>query len=104
MGNIIKINCRELYKDGMYIASQVDKLKEVVEEMRSINEDIKDSWDGSDYHAFYNKFNEYLDSFSSIEAVLTEQSDNMKKVAKRHGNVDNSLLDTSKRWGSNHVD
>ena len=103
MGNVIRVDCRELYIDGMYILQQVDKLKEVVEEMRSINEDIKDSWDGTDYDAFYSKFDYYLRSIEDIRTVLSDNAEMMKKIAKRHGNVDNSLLDTTKNWGASHV-
>ena len=103
MGNVIRVNCRELYIDGMYLLQQVDKLKEIVEEMKSINENIKESWDGTDYDAFYSKFNSYLDSITEIEKILTENANSMKTVAKKHGNIDNSLLETSKNWGATHV-
>ena len=104
MGNVIRVNCRELYIDGMYLLEQVEKLKEIVEEMKSINEDIKDSWDGTDYDAFYSKFDYYLESFKGIENVITENAINMKNIAKKHGNIDNSLLETSKNWGASHGD
>ena len=103
MGNVIRVNCRELYINGMYLLQQVDKLKEIVEEMKTINEDIKDSWDGTDYDAFYSKFNYYLESLSSLEEVISDNANNMKKVAKRHGNIDNSLVETTKNWGATHV-
>ena len=102
MSDSIRINCRDLYIDGMYILQQVEKLKEVVEEMKSINEDIKDSWDGTDYDAFYSKFDYYLSSLDDIETVLTDNAEMMKKVAKRHGNVDNDLIDTTRNWGASH--
>ena len=102
MGNVIRINCRELYKNSIYINTQISKLKEIIVEMKSINDDIKDSWDGIDYDAFYQKFDKYLDSFDAIEEVILENAEKMKIVAKRHGNIDTSLIETSNKWGNSH--
>ena len=100
MGNIIKINCKELYKNSLYINYQISRLKEVIEEMKTVNDDIKNSWDGIDYDAFYQKFSNYLDSFAEIEKTILDNSEKMKTVATRHGLIDTSLQDTSRNWGS----
>ncbi len=102
MGNVIRINCRELCKNSIYIKTQIARLKEIIVEMKTINDDIKDSWDGIDYDAFYQKFDKYLDSFDAIEEAILENSEKMIIIAKRHGNIDSSLIDTSNKWGTSH--
>jgi len=93
MGNILKISCKELYKTGMYINSQVLELNQVLEHMKKINSDIKAAWDGTDYDEFYNNFNDYLTSIKALEYSLINQTSVIKSVSSKHGRIDKALYD-----------
>ncbi len=103
MGNIIKVNCRELYSNCIYINAQLERLKEVVTEMKEINEEIMNAWDGEDYDVFYKTFDAYLTSFDDIETAISNNNAKMKLIARRHGNIDTILEETSKNWGDTNV-
>lgn len=97
MGNTLKVNCKELYKTGAYITLQVKELDEIVTHMKNINEEIKNAWDGNDYDAFYQNFNEYLSDIKNLECSLIDQSAIIKSVAVKHGRIDKNLYDDLKR-------
>ena len=98
MSDTIKINCYDLFKNGIYLSTQISKLKEIVDEMRIVNNDIKDSWDGIDYDKFYQSFDEFLNKYEPIEANLLDNVAIMKNIAKKHGSIDTDLKDTARRW------
>lgn len=99
MAKILKINCRELYKIGMYFGAQSKKLENIVNSMKNINSDIKSAWDGIDYNTFYENYNNFLSSIKTIENSLLEKSDLLKNVALKHNIVDNDLIDNLK-WST----
>jgi uncharacterized protein YukE len=104
MAKTIKINCYELYKNSIYLEKELNKVKEIVEDMKAINEDIKDSWDGIDYDKFYSRFDFYLNSYQDFEDHLDSDINVMKTVAKKHGNIDTDLKDTAKRWENDNYE
>ena len=91
MGDSIKINCYELYKNGIYLNTQISKLREIVEEMKIINNDMKDAWNGIEYDKFYQSFDEHLYLFDKIDDNIINNANIIKEVAKKHGNIDNNL-------------
>ena len=102
MGNSININCYELYKNGIYLNTQVSRLKEIVEEMRIINNDMKDSWNGIEYDKFYQSFANFLDRYDEIENNIMDNAAVMKEVAKKHGTIETDLKETVREWEVNH--
>ena len=98
MGNSIKVNCYELYKNGIYLSTQISRLKEIIEEMKIINNEMKDSWKGIEYDNFYQSFDDHLNKYDNIETNVIDNVNIMKDVAKKHGNIDEDLVQIAKRW------
>ena len=97
MSPIFKINCRKLYETALYLDKQINDLKENVEAMKKITEDMKESWSGKDYDDFNEKFTSYLNSITPIEDEILNKSNVMKNVAKKHNRIDNNLMDNMDR-------
>lgn len=97
MGNILKINCRELYKSGIYINAQVSVLDKIVEDMKVINSNIKNAWNGNDYDNFCSNFDQYLASIKPLEMSLIDKASLLKSIAVKHGSIDKNLYDNLNR-------
>lgn len=93
MGNVFKINCYKLYETGMYLNSYGLKLKDVIDDMKKVNAEIRAVWDGTDYDSFYKNFNEYLSSIENLQKSILEKAEIFKSIAVKHGKVDKNLSD-----------
>lgn len=101
MSNILKINCKQIYKYGLYMGVQATTLKALIEDMKNINEEIKKAWNGKDYESFSNNFEEYLTSIYEIVNKLRTKEETFKMVAIKHDDIDNALVDNMKRRRNN---
>ncbi len=101
MGNIFKINCRELYSMGMYFNTQANELEKIITNIKKINEDIKSSWDGNDYDAFFENYNLFLTSIKDIEKSIIDEANLFKEIAIKHNRVDKEILNNL-NWRNNN--
>ena len=101
MANIFKINCKELYKIGAFFNLQGNNLKNIVDNMKKTNEDIKALWNGIDSEMFYENYNEFLVSINEVELFMIEKGELLKEMAIKHGNIDKDLSNNLE-WRSNN--
>lgn len=94
---IIRINCQEVYKSGIKLNNQLAELKQIVENMKKINENIKTAWTGPDSENFNKNFGDYLNGFITIEKQLENDQALLKSSALQHGTKDNELGEKMKK-------
>lgn len=91
MGNIFRINCYKLYETGMHLDSYGSELKDVIDDMKKVNNEISDTWNGTDYDSFCKNFDEYLSSIENLQKSILEKAALFKSIATKHGKVDKNM-------------
>lgn len=97
MKSILKINCKRVYKSAMDFDELNQKYCLLLEKMQNISSGISESYSGIDSKIFVNNFNNYITSLEKISTFLSNKSNIMKEAAKKHSQIDNSLLEEIKR-------
>lgn len=101
MSRILRFNCKELYKSGVYLNAQACILDKLINEMKSITDNMKNVWSGIDYEKFRSNFSEYLSSIEKLEISLIDKASLIKSVAVKHGNIDKDLYNNLNRGNNN---
>jgi uncharacterized protein YukE len=87
----LRVKYDSLNDTGKYFVQKSDELDQLVKEIRTLTNDLKQYWDGNDYKVFINTYNNRLREVTATSIELNAIGNALNKVSDLYSGVDNDF-------------
>lgn len=87
----LKVKYDNLQDVGTYFVSKSEELDKVLEDIKSLSNELKNYWDGTDYDKFVNRYNVYIKDAIATSIEINALGHALKKISDLYLGIDNDF-------------
>ena len=91
MGNVLGINCKEVYKNGKDYIEYHNEIIGIKKDLEDVATNISSIWEGTDSNSFVSSFRDHIKELNLIINFLGSNGMLLKKTAKEHASIEDKL-------------
>ena len=84
----LKVKYDHLQDTGTFFISKSDEIDDLMEEMKSLSQELKSYWDGTDYEQFMNRYNQRIKEATATSIELNALGNALNKVSALYQGID----------------